>query len=358
MTAELADTLLESDERGPRPPAIARAGERRYEPIRVIGRGGLGEVSLVHDRDIDRAVAIKRLRADASSSASAERFADEIRTVGQLEHPNIAPIHDVGVDAEGNQFFVMRYIAGETLEQVIAKLAAGDREYHRRYTFEYRTQIFLSVLHAIHFAHARGVVHRDLKPANIMVGPFGEVVVMDWGVAKKRSAPVEPDGALVGTPAYMAPEQALGRNDLVDERTDIYSLCAVFYELLALRHYLPNREALDEMVAAIIGETAELAGHVRHPDQSLPPAELAWFIEKGLRKDAAQRYQSLAEMIEALQIAVAGQFRVQCYVTLMKRTGAGMLKLVDARPRVAVAGCVAALGLAATGLIDLLARLV
>ena len=173
-------------------------------------------------------MAVKRPGANTGEAGSIARFVEEVRTVGQIKHPNIVPIHDVGVDEEGQYFFVMKYVEGETLETIIEKRAAGDPQYHRRYTQERRVEIFLGILDAIHYAHARGFIHRDIKPANIMVGPYGEVVVMDWGLAKRVKAdtslalpandpPAPLDtgkdlyrtraGTLLGTPAYMSPEQ-------------------------------------------------------------------------------------------------------------------------------------------------------
>jgi serine/threonine protein kinase len=155
----------------------------RYEPTKLLGAGGMGEVVLVSDHDIDRKVAVKRLLPELTDPALLARFVDEIRTVGRLEHPNIVPIHDVGVDELGRYFFVMKYVEGETLESIIEKLRAGNPEYLARYSTEVRIEIFLGLLHALQYAHAQGVVHRDIKPANVMVGRFGEVVLMDWVIA-------------------------------------------------------------------------------------------------------------------------------------------------------------------------------
>src|SRR5262249_34071470 len=160
------------------------------------------------------------------------RFVDEIRTVGRLEHPNIVPIHDVGVDELGRYFFVMKYVEGETLESIIDKLARKDPETTSKYTFEVRIELFLGVLHALEDAHENGIVHGDIKPANVMVGRYGEVVLRDWGIAKPIGAGRDPAamadgeiegdgsqrgrmyatrvGSLIGTPAYMSPEQARG----------------------------------------------------------------------------------------------------------------------------------------------------
>ena len=125
----------------------------------------MGEVSLEHDNDIGRTVAVKRLAADLDHPDSLVRFIAEVQTIGQLEHPNIIPIHDVGLDQDGRYYFVMKYVDGETLESIITKLAAGDPDYHARYPFEVRVEMFLGLLHALQYAHDQGVVHRDIKPA-------------------------------------------------------------------------------------------------------------------------------------------------------------------------------------------------
>lgn len=329
---------------------IEKAQGARFEPMRVIGRGGLGEVTLARDHDIDRPVAIKRLKG-APSDEQMMRFAHEVRTVGQLEHPNIAPVYDVGVDDAGQHYFVMRYVEGRTLEALIAQLAAGDVELLREYTFERRIELFLGVLYAVQYAHAKGIVHRDIKPANIMIGPYGEVMLMDWGIAKQAGVPMPalPDaesgdpkartiaGALIGTPLYMAPEQAAGDNDRIDDRTDIYALSVVFYELLTLEHYLlPSVGTMAELLTAIREHPHVKAGYVRNEVQPPVPAELSWFLEKGLEKDPAKRYQSVDEMIGALQQLEAGKFPVQCSVTFMKRTGNDAIRFADKEPKVAM----------------------
>src|SRR5262249_60463772 len=156
------------------------------------------EVVLVNDRDIERQVALKRLLPELQDPALLARFVDEIRIVGRLEHPNIVPIHDVGVDELGRYYFVMKYVEGETLESIIEKLAAGDPAYVRTYSYERRIEIFLGLLHALEYAHSHGVVHRDVKPANVMVGRYGEVVLMDWGIAKPLASKRDPAAAASG----------------------------------------------------------------------------------------------------------------------------------------------------------------
>ena len=268
--ARVQQTSFTIHGRGASLPGYSEAGllERsldRYEVVKPLGEGGMGEVSLVQDHDIDRQVAVKFLHSDIADPALVARFIEEIHTVGQLEHPNIVPIHDAGRDDAGRYFFVMKHIEGETLGTIIEKLREGDPAYLARYTFLERVEIFIAVLNALKFAQRKGFVHRDLKPANVMVGRSGEVVLMDWGLSKsvdpehalpapKPSAPETHQssprlvhtqmGSLMGTPAYMCPEQAAGRNDTVDARSDLYSACVLFHELMFLEHYLEGREEL------------------------------------------------------------------------------------------------------------------
>jgi serine/threonine-protein kinase len=341
---------------GDRPELVSRE-KARYETTRRLGEGAMGEVLGADDNDIGRPVALKRLRPELGSPAMLARFVEEIRTVGGLEHPNIVPIHDVGVDAGGEYYFVMKYVDGETLESIIEKLAAGDRDYHARFPFARRVEVFKGILEALAFAHARGVIHRDIKPANVMVGRFGEVVLMDWGIAKRirggdgvaldistsstaASAPAIATeraagfatqvGSLIGTPAYMSPEQA--RGEPADERSDVYALCVLFYELLSLRHPLADKNNIAEVLAGAINEKPRAAGFVSTPHQPLVPADLSWFVDKGLQKDPSQRYPSVRAMIDRLDRRAEGDIPVQCPVTFMKRTVNELTRLIDRHP--------------------------
>jgi serine/threonine-protein kinase len=207
----------------------------RYETLSELGRGGMGIVYRVRDRLLDREAALKVI-ADTLSGADVARLRREAQVLAQLEHPGIVPVHDVGVLADGRSYYVMKLVRGETLSTKIA--AAMPRGEGLR--------VFVRVCDTVAYAHSRGVIHRDLTPRNIMVGEFGEVLVLDWGVAKvkgaaERSRPNDAppstdavetkDGAVVGTPGYMAPEQ-VGRAAEADARSDVYALGRVLRDIV------------------------------------------------------------------------------------------------------------------------------
>ncbi|MDX2008738.1 MAG: serine/threonine-protein kinase [Myxococcaceae bacterium] len=356
---------------GPTPVASAST-QLRFEELSPLGRGGMGEVVLAKDHDIERTVAIKRL-TDQSDLGLVMRFVDEIRTVGALEHPNIVPVHDVGVDEAGRYFFVMKHLRGESLEAIIARLKAGDAAAHARFPFHVRVQVFLSILNAMAYAHEQGYVHRDLKPANVMIGPYGEVTVMDWGLARhlQKGAPTRTAavhtrdgtalqthaGAVMGTPFYMSPEQARGDHDALDQRSDIYSLAVLFHEFLYLTHYLDPLEAVPEVIDGVQKRTPAVFDVRQSPHQPAVPAELGWFLLKAMEKDPAQRFQTTREMIDALQRIIDGRVVVQCQRTFTKRMLQEAIHRVDAHPVAIIVGSTLVLALVVAGLVNTLLSL-
>ncbi len=218
----------------------------RYEITGALGQGGMGTVFLARDRELEREVALKVLRAAASTPDTALRLRREARILAQLEHPGIVPVHDVGRLPDGRVYYVMKLVRGVRLDQYARAAVLTDL-----------LRLFLRICETIGFAHAQGVVHRDLKPGNIMVGAFGEVLVMDWGIAKvggeagrreggkaeghaadeaDRLAPSGSEGTdnadtapgtVLGTPGFMSPEQERGDVEQIDARSDVYSLGAV-----------------------------------------------------------------------------------------------------------------------------------
>jgi serine/threonine-protein kinase len=317
----------------------------------------MGQVELARDNDIRRTVAVKRMHGSEVTPAALLRFADEVRVVGQLEHPSIVPIYDVGRDDDGQVYLVMKHLEGETMENVIEGLRARDPQYLERFSVEHRIHLFLGVLDAIRYAHARGILHRDLKPANIMIGPYGEVTVMDWGIAKpiaQSQASAAPThalgrtlleshdhrlletqlGSLAGTPLYMSPEQAAGRNDDLDERSDVYALAMLLYEWLVLDHPLADKGTVTEVLAAIISQDFKLSKMFERARDVGVPMEYIWLVKRALARDRTERTPSVAAMEAELRHILDGHIRIQCHVTFAKSAARGLSNWIDRHTRI------------------------
>ncbi|MEQ1633158.1 MAG: serine/threonine-protein kinase, partial [Planctomycetota bacterium] len=328
-------------------PTLARLGGRagsstRYQLQGEIARGGMGAILEVFDEDLRRRLAMKVIldRSGDGSGAPAtdadpvtlSRFLEEAQVTGQLDHPCIVPVHELGLDDHGRVYFTMRLVHGRHLEAVFDLAARGAEDW--------TTMRALSVLHkvceAMAYAHEKGVVHRDLKPQNVMVGRFGEVYVMDWGLARvrgrseSRDARIDPDSAardrpglqrvetdrrdasshgnddglytmdgdIVGTPSYMSPEQARGELEQVDERSDVYSVGAMLYRLLAgvAPHAGERSTAIDVWKRVVAGPPPALDTIAKNA-----PPELVAVCEKAMARDPAQRYQGMLELASDLR---------------------------------------------------------
>ncbi|NDF01380.1 MAG: serine/threonine protein kinase, partial [Verrucomicrobia bacterium] len=307
------------------------AEEGNYRTGHEIARGGMGAVLHVHDQKLARSVAMKVMLRGNAGPEERLLFQLEARVLGRLAHPNIVPVHDLGVDAEGRQFYTMKLVQGVTLHELLARLKARDAATLAKYPLNALLTIFKKVCDAVAFAHSQGVIHRDLKPQNIMVGEFGEVLVMDWGLAKilpgsavqaivsssggggpggtlvmnpksaarsgvnedtptvvsdpnaatlagstaaRTAAPLgfsghqetplphlsssqlTLDGAVMGTPNYMSPEQAAGRVAELDERSDVFSLGGVLYAILTLRPPVEGKDVNELLVRVCRGDIA------------------------------------------------------------------------------------------------------
>ena len=237
-------------------PASIQSALSRYRLLRVCGEGGLGQVWHARDVDLEREVAVKRMRADLDLPKEIrERFVREARLTGRLQHPNIIAIFQFGRDDQGREFYVMPLVHGETLDRVIETLHEKTRP-NRPDPVELNRLLnrFLDVCHAVEFAHSKGILHRDLKPENIMIGRFGEVYVLDWGLARAVADPSDEDGwatlrgkaslrsnasldstragSIMGSPLYMAPEQAAGKTDEVGPAADLFALGGILFKIL------------------------------------------------------------------------------------------------------------------------------
>lgn len=249
----------------------------RYRAVKFLGRGGMGSVWLAEDSVLQRNVALKVLAPENSSTDLAARLLREAEVLARLEHPGIVPVHDAGTLADGRTFYCMKYVEGQTLDQYIPQVPLRER-----------LQLLQRIAEPLAFAHSRGIVHRDLKPGNIMIGAFGEVLIMDWGLAKlisslpgeadsrpqpketrqATSAPPTGHGSVLGTPGYMAPEQVRGEIQSIDQRTDVFALGAL----------------LNFMFTAAT------------PGESVVPKALRAVCSKAMAPESSARYQSVREM--------------------------------------------------------------
>ncbi|MBS1148927.1 MAG: Serine/threonine protein kinase PrkC, regulator of stationary phase [Myxococcaceae bacterium] len=286
-------------------------GKERYEQLKLLGAGGMGDVHLCRDGRIGREVARKVMRPEAAAYADGrDRFLREARVQGQLEHPAVVPVYELGEEA-GAPFFTMKRVRGQTLGQLLNALAEGDPQTRRQYTRRRLLTAFSQLCVAIDFAHSRGVLHRDLKPENVMLGDFGEVHVLDWGLARVAGVEDSPGlpalsagapgatqaGTMMGTPGYMAPEQAEGNLPRLAGWTDVYALGAILFELLTLER-LHDQPTSDERVLST------LAGREVHPMQRSPerdvPVELDALVARACAFAPEQRpsARELSEEIE------------------------------------------------------------
>jgi serine/threonine protein kinase len=280
----------------------------RYRLGELLGKGGMGEVVLAHDDQIGRDVAVKRIRSSEPSAEELARFVREARIQGRLEHPAIVPVHDLAFDRTGRPFFVMKRLTGTVMSELLTRIRDGvdpDPLAARRRLL----RAFADVCLAVELAHSKGIVHRDLKPSNIMLGDFGEVYVLDWGIARVANeadavalrpsqADLELDtgrtraGTVLGTPAYMAPEQLAG--EAAGPKADLYALGCVLYEIVAGEPVHTTKRAV---------ASAPARPSLVRPDT---PPELDALCEQSTRLDPEQRPASARALGDAVQAYLDG----------------------------------------------------
>ncbi len=280
--------------------------DSRYRIAEQIGQGGMGTVYRTDDLALGRPVAMKVIRDAGMSADSVERLLREARVIARLEHPGIVPVHDAGRLPDGRVYYIMKLVNGRRLDEYADSSTSLNE----------RLRLFERVCETVAFAHARGVIHRDLKPQNVMVGEFGEVLVLDWGVAKVAheprmdGSPIAVDssgslgearqtahGTILGTPAYMPPEQARGEIEWIDERSDVYSLGGVLYFLLTGKPPRPGTALPD-------------ADQTPVPPRQLNrkiPRRLESICVKALSTDPGQRYASASEFAADIARFLNGQ---------------------------------------------------
>lgn len=303
--------------------AFVRQGE--------IAHGGMGTVLITTHLAIRRPMAVKLMLPEiADSRPHRLRFLEEAQVTGQLEHPNIVPVHELGKDAEGRLYFSMKLVKGKSLAELIDDVKSGKPD---AADLQVLLGVFLKICDGVSFAHSRGVIHRDLKPDNIMIGDFGEVLVMDWGLgkvvgedeskgkklkAKKKKAKSETVGsiradskvsqtrvgAVTGTPAYMSPEQAEGEIQNLSHRSDIYSLGAILYEILSLRRAVEGKTVHEILLNVTEGDI--VPPEKRTPELRVPP-ELSAIAMKCLEKNRWRRYPSAKALAGDIRLFLAGR---------------------------------------------------
>lgn len=289
----------------------------KYKFRRSIGRGGMKMVLQVRDNDTMRDVAMA-LMPDIEHRSRAEilRFIQEARVTASLEHPNIVPVHDIGIDSSGSPYFTMKLLSGESLASLLKKMDEGNPAYLKNYSFDSLMRMYLRICNGVAFAHSKGIIHLDLKPENVQIGEFGEVLILDWGLARSISGkhtnvneeqPVRNtrlgkgysnfkltmDGVMNGTPGYMAPEQAAGRNSRSDVRTDVYALGAILYAMVTYKDPIEPGD-----LKSMLHDT--IYGNIIRPGERVPGREIPYGIEavilKAMSVNPANRYSSVKEL--------------------------------------------------------------
>lgn len=298
----------------------------RYIVRDQLARGGMGVIYTVYDQDLRRTTAMKVLPPQIlHQEPKISSFIEESRITAQLEHPNIVPIHEIGV-IEGSSlpYYTMKLIDGEPLTNVIRMIAREDPEYVQHYTRHRLLDIFLKVCNAVAYAHSHGVIHRDIKPENIMVGKFGEVLLMDWGLAKyvdaddntafeeaedssqiiEHNPSRTEDGVIKGSLAYIAPEQVLGDSSAIDKKTDIFLLGGTLYQIFT---HLPPYEGENMMDVLQRAERCQYeVPSKRNPRAQIPKA-LERIILHAMAPTKDKRYESCQDLIDDVEAFVAGR---------------------------------------------------
>ncbi|MFN7950816.1 MAG: serine/threonine-protein kinase [bacterium] len=326
-------------------PEAGAAGDR-YRELALLGVGGMGEVRAVHDELLGREVALKTLRSDLVAGMAARRqFEHELRLQARLEHPSIVPVYDIGRTPDGRTFFTMKKVRGITLYEILERIHAGDEAVRKAYPRRRLVDALARATLAVDYAHVLGVIHRDLKPSNLMLGDFGEVYILDWGIAvdtwfpvlsgataaereasdetghARDAATADPLASLrssqqIGTPGYAAPEQIAGAAARVSVRSDVWSLGAVLYEVLAGVPYVGG-ETPSQRAAATI-DAPDPRPSLRAPDHDIAP-ELDAICVQALAYDPADRFGTAHELHQALQRHLDGERDLELRASLAAR---------------------------------------
>ena len=287
--------------------------ESRYGVSTKLGEGGMGVVWLARDRNLGRDVALKTIPPERMNAKRLARFVSEARITAQLEHPAIVPLHDLFISGGGDVYYSMKRVQGRSLADVLDDLRSGDPTSHQRHNLVHLLGIFRTAAQAIAYAHTRRVVHRDVKPANIMLGDFGEVLVMDWGVARLLDDAPEDlvsvdldgasllataDGAMVGSPAYMAPEQFSPDGAAVSPASDVYALGVMLYEILTLTR--PFKADTIGRLLYLVAKGQFLPPSAIAPQREIP-SEVEAICLRAMARHPDDRYRDAGELTSALE---------------------------------------------------------
>lgn len=307
--------------------------QQRYQDLNRLNEGGMGVVYTAQDPILERQVAIKSvLPGTAAGSVEVQRFLAEARATGRLQHPCIPPVYELGRDEDGRPFFSLLLIRGQSMGQLIRLLREGSPDLHQQYRFHHRLEVFLKVCEAVAYAHAQGVLHRDIKPDNIMLGEWGEVFLVDWGLAREESTSADLTGkwSVIGTPGFLAPEMFTGTR--ASEATDLYGLNATLYEWLTLRRATEGKY-LSEIVQNTLQKIPLEACSLNHAQQGRVPKEMSNLLWRGLEKDPGKRFQSLDDYMAEIRLILDGFSCPVCPHTAVKSGLNGLSRWIDNHPR-------------------------
>lgn len=296
-------------------PTSWKSGSLKYDELKPMAKGGTAKIFSTHDQNLSRNVAFKSLHADLrDSEIESRRFVREARVTANIQHPGTLPVYELGRDREGNLFFTMKKVEGRDLRKILFDLAQEVPEVVDKFPLPRMVDILIQVGQTVAYAHDLGVIHRDLKPANVIVGEFGEVYVLDWGLAKvlgnkslsQKKIPEEPPisdlkltptGRHYGTPMYMSPEMASG-SPQIDHRSDVFSLGMMLFEILTLKPLVEGSDVF-EIKEKILEKPFPLPREAA-PEKNIPK-DLQAICMNALRKRKRHRYQELMSFVEDLK---------------------------------------------------------